>query len=274
MNYLSQLMFSGSFLSERLRAGDAATLSRFNRHPGTLDDTWSMFEDLFSTWWHDSGFPRVVIGHRHAAALMASNTPVESVSDARTPWSAFVIDVPSGLLFAPSGKAVLHVCVTARADGVSAFPIDHQGPVAELFSAKSLAAFGMFCTKPLTEMLARLVLGVSLEMTCTTFKDGGIGPRPSTKDPRTGEPRAWVFRLTRDVKVDCRDAVRDYAREVGGGSPTVQTLVRGHWRRQPCGKGGADRKHIFVEPYWRGPEDAHIALRKHRTPATQGEPRG
>jgi hypothetical protein len=46
--------------------------------------------------------------------------------------------------------------------------------------------------------------------------------------------------------------------------PSVQCLVRGHWKRQPCGHELQDRKWIQIEPYWRGPEDAPIAVRSHR----------
>lgn len=45
----------------------------------------------------------------------------------------------------------------------------------------------------------------------------------------------------------------------GGGALLVRTLVSGHWRRFACGEGRKERKWQFVEPYWRGPEDANTA---------------
>ncbi|WNZ59872.1 hypothetical protein QEG98_28120 [Myxococcus sp. MxC21-1] len=36
----------------------------------------------------------------------------------------------------------------------------------------------------------------------------------------------------------------------------VRTRVSGHWKRQPHGQALAERKLIWVQPYWRGPEDA------------------
>jgi len=59
-----------------------------------------------------------------------------------------------------------------------------------------------------------------------------------------------------------RKAVVEYGKH-GGKSPTVQCVVAGHWKMQPCGPGGSERKRIFIEPYWRGPEDAPIAIRPH-----------
>lgn len=42
---------------------------------------------------------------------------------------------------------------------------------------------------------------------------------------------------------------------------SVRHLVRGHWKMQAHGPGRKERKHIFVEPYWRGPELAEVVNR-------------
>lgn len=38
-------------------------------------------------------------------------------------------------------------------------------------------------------------------------------------------------------------------------------IVRGHWKKQACGPDLADRRLIFVEPYWKGPADAPVLAR-------------
>jgi hypothetical protein len=43
---------------------------------------------------------------------------------------------------------------------------------------------------------------------------------------------------------------------------TVRTLVSGHWRNQVCGAGGLDRKTIWIEPFWRGPEAAPLTEKR------------
>lgn len=40
-------------------------------------------------------------------------------------------------------------------------------------------------------------------------------------------------------------------------------VVRGHWKIQPHGPERADRKMIFVSPYWKGPADAPVLFRAH-----------
>lgn len=44
---------------------------------------------------------------------------------------------------------------------------------------------------------------------------------------------------------------------------TVRTLVSGHWRDQPCGRQRLDRKRIWIEPFWRGPDAAAITQKIH-----------
>lgn len=51
------------------------------------------------------------------------------------------------------------------------------------------------------------------------------------------------------------------------GEPTgrhinVRTLVSGHWRNQVCGVGGLERKVIWIEPFWRGPEAAPLTEKR------------
>jgi hypothetical protein len=116
---------------------------------------------------------------------------------------------------------------------------------------------------PATTLICRYVVGVCLEMVSYRESNSfGTGTQP-IKTNRRGEPECRVFTLRRDVKVDCRDAVRSYCRGVSPNAPSVQSLVRGHWKRQAHGPGYEQRKFIFVEPYWRGPEDGPIAMRAH-----------
>ncbi len=92
-----------------------------------------------------------------------------------------------------------------------------------------------------------------------------LGPRPyrGIKRRNSPFPLEWNIRLTRDVLVDARAGLRAYCLGTTGTSPTVQVLVRGHYRRQPCGAGGLERRIIQIEPYWRGPEDGPIGVRSH-----------
>jgi len=39
--------------------------------------------------------------------------------------------------------------------------------------------------------------------------------------------------------------------------------VAGHWRNQPVGKGHAQRKRIFIEPFWKGPTMSEAIIKDH-----------
>lgn len=44
---------------------------------------------------------------------------------------------------------------------------------------------------------------------------------------------------------------------------TTRHVVRGHWRRQPHGPGGAQRRLQWVDDYLRGPAGAPLTTRTH-----------
>ncbi len=84
------------------------------------------------------------------------------------------------------------------------------------------------------------------------------GPKADSTAPR------GIHRLIREVKVDCRAAVAAYLSGERSKSPTVQTLVRGHYQRVAVGPGRTGRRWVHREPFWRGPEDAPVAVHTHR----------
>jgi len=46
--------------------------------------------------------------------------------------------------------------------------------------------------------------------------------------------------------------------EYAGGELTVRFPVMGHWRDQACGEKYSLRKHIWIKPFWKGPELAEV----------------
>jgi hypothetical protein len=78
-------------------------------------------------------------------------------------------------------------------------------------------------------------------------------------------PTTQQYVVGKPVRLDLRMRVKEFIAKGEGstGPMTIQTLVRGHWKNQRHGPAGKDRKFIHIEPYWRGPEDAPIAVRPH-----------
>lgn len=245
--------------------------------------------------WAVSGFPVVQMGHGTAASLMATSVGRGlDPADVRPPWPGMVVRVPGGLLsiedsdgalvdvtsimVALVGQSWFYTMATepfrtavGADDGLSLW--GNMVEPASMMRATSLedAMEYKWATQEATqhdfrtELLGRrLIAGV-----CLWASDPGrIAPKrapagrrglPTNARPPGSLPDFKVFELRQAVQVDARvlEAVRQYGRR-GGGSPTVQSLVAGHWKMQAHGAGRQLRRAIHVEPYWRGPLDGPV----------------
>jgi hypothetical protein len=234
-----------------------------------------------------------------AASLIFSDLPDEELSALEPPWPAFKVIIPKSLLpsHAASGAFFESVVVSrsrlddqylwdwTALDGArkmlsnAAFNLRD---VSKAISKDDLEAqitatfFGKASnpTKRVADLIGRLVKGVVAMMQEPTSisrvraKKGGVKWRLS-KEPATTD-----YVLGSDVRVqfDCRDAVAACARGERKNAPTVQWIVRGHWRNQPHGPGRTERKRMWIQPYWKGPEDAPRLLRQHRVRGPAEEP--
>jgi hypothetical protein len=116
-------------------------------------------------------------------------------------------------------------------------------------------------------LMQRLVAGLLLAMQSPeNFKARSVARViAARKGGREGAPEHRYIHVGRSLIIDLREQVKNYLRhgsnKRGHGPPTVQVLVRGHYRRQVHGEGRLLRKVIWIEPFWRGPEEAVISVR-------------
>lgn len=234
------------------------------------DDSLLRMMQFSLSHWRWCGYPRLVLSHKHAASLMCTNMGSDVLPDLRPPWPAFAVDVPLGLVKDQDGYNVASMIATIDATGAWAVAMaDHPDAKLDFISGdggltsllvEERESHNKYPHRPL---LARLVVGAALEATQLRISTNPSKAAPIKRDRRTGFPETITFQIRRDIKVDCRQYVSDVCSGRASSAPTVQSLVKGHTKRQAFGKGNAQRKFIFVEPYWRGPEDAPIALRSH-----------
>ena len=218
--------------------------------------------------WFECGLPRVVLGHKHAASLMATHVAPELLGEIRPPWPVFVADIPPGLIEwrfeNGTVEPLAHLFVAVFETEFRIVAATHRAAVAWLEGRTLKQALAAIRKDPIGALIARYAVGVCIEATQhRPVRQHAHGGRADVKRDARGLPRTRVFKLARNVLVDCRDAVRAYARGEKRGALSLQHFVRGHWKMQRCGALGLDRKFIHIEPYWRGPEDAPIALRSH-----------
>jgi hypothetical protein len=236
---------------------------------------------LASLRWVADGLQRVRMSHKYAAALLATSIPDEVCDCIIAPWNTFVIEIPDKLLFATDKDGrigeMLHVCVLRTDELISYLCPTTTGALLNGTAPdfRSLANtdtddlhvsdFGQDALDGAARtavLIGRLVSNVCLAMSNPanlTFK--GAHRIGGNKNRRTrGLPLVHDYVVGQPISLDCRAAVAAYSRGERP-PPSVQVLVRGHWKRQPCGPGRANRKVIHIEPYWRGPDDAPIKVR-------------
>ncbi len=231
---------------------------------------------MFSYMWSVAGEPRVVVDHRLAASFMATAIPADLCESVRLPWDDFVLSVPSGILARDERWIMVRKAIIKGAYGARirmSAPYDGSGgDEADLVACAPWIEFAEskpdLPTGTPQRDAAQRILTVSMRLlfsVCVEFDRrssvGGGGCK--AESPRaSAEPLTTTVRISRPVKVDVRQALRSYLRGDRSGL-TVQLLVRGHWKNQPHGLGATARKFIHIEPYWRGPEEAPIAVRPH-----------
>lgn len=233
----------------------------------------------FAKRWAQCAFPRAIVGHKLAASFMATGVDATVIEHVVSPWPAWSMIVPNTLvsvlvddheedverLLVLTSGDVWRICAMTRTTQMW-----KRGPLIDLL-ANDTPDESMFAKAPdgrdarAWNLLTRYAIGLCLELGEPSVMTAATRQRErqvAKREPGAA-PAVWKFELRRDVVVDCREAIRDYVTGARRSAPTVQILVRGHWKRQACGPGRAQRKMIHIEPYWRGPEDAPIAVRGH-----------
>lgn len=241
--------------------------------------------------WAVNAFPQVTIGEKHLAALIATKMPDDVLNAVRSPWSAWLIEIPPRVLSMMGDNLqrlpVARILVGWDAtEGWLVYPVSTDGMVnfIQQYDAADLAYDGpekrsmadedgvllvegsdRLVSRSLTA-IGRAVLGVALEMNSrqNLYREPS-GPAPKWSKRKMGAPpiKCRTYQLRANVTVDCREQVRDFILGKRSSAPSVQHIVRGHWKMQACGPNLSERKPIWIQPYWRGPEGAAIAVRSH-----------
>jgi hypothetical protein len=249
--------------------------------PGTGADPVLSEIAKFSIRWAIHGMPRVLLSHRLAASLACTSIPVDFCDTVRMPWRFMEVVVPAGLLHNPLQSTILcREVVTPDGAGCRILFQHWASPECQKRTGHKISSqvacdrwsgfadlaedAGVDLDAELRRSLgwhSRLILGCCLELQGQQSGPSPLAPRRSGSG-RQGEPSAWNVVLKRHVTMDVRKHCKDYI-SGSGRKLGVQFVVHGHWKNQPCGPGARDRKFIHVEPYWRGPKDAPIAVRSH-----------
>lgn len=240
------------------RAMDASS-DFFWLFPSEADE--ARISDFFDPW-TKSSFARLEVGHKLAAALCLTDVPDDI--EVRAPWPAWSLVIPDGLV--PEGEALDGKLTTpARIWCVGttpAFIVSRLGTINAYLPQAEAAS------DPAWRALLTLIRGACLALSSPDEfkKEAQHHGSHASKARRNGPPEIEQarFLLSAPVKVDLRDRLASVLSGAKGVSPTVQFLVRGHWKNQPHGPRNTLRKTIWVQPFWKGDEGARVLLRSHK----------
>ena len=270
---------------------DAAGMVRDTHNAISMDPNSMGTNFVLRAGWYNCGMPVITLGHKLAASYMCTKMPHAVIDEVRSPFPVFLLEIPDGLLRmmdehnevsmqsvligylpdATRGHAWSYCVYTSGISTIwrkhwrlSEFVRQHMENEGEALPS----AFGVEMTdldSRSVELLGRLIVSAMLHMTQKSqVKPIGKGHQGHREGSRNGaEPTRRVFQLCHEVRHDMRQAVKDYVGGNLGAKISVQLVVSGHWKQQAHGPHMSLRKRQFIEPYWRGPEDAPIAFRSH-----------
>lgn len=236
--------------------------------------------------WKESSFAKVACGRGFASALMLTDAPEDA--DVAAPWGAWSLIVPPGTLAMKLSAESLKRGIASMVDNVidiNLLPGDmiHDLPVARIL-CDGASISGLITGSPsgqyfpmtvsthgepdtMGAMARNYVRGVCLSLDSDIEKHRGVdwGRCKTPGNNRSGAPREGVsYVIGKSVAIDLSHEVNRLCLSRGGPRPpSVQFLVRGHWRNQSHGKGRALRRRQWIEPFWKGPEESRVLLRTH-----------
>lgn len=239
--------------------------------------------------WASFGLPVFQLTHGLTAALLLTEPPPFELADFHLPFPAFSISVPS--TFVPfleaggtSSAELINVHCFASADEgdltSDLLQIDirtrmrnlwFRKPVGEITSVeREVYVFGGDSYTMIEDDYRTIEVALRLVRNLAAWIEihghGELENRQRkpgssyTKNNAVAAPT--VFVLGREIKIapELRRIATEVALGEKHGGPgwklRMRYCVRGHWKNQVCGEGRQDRKRIFVEPYWKGPEGA------------------
>lgn len=241
----------------------------------------------FSDGWMDSGFARIEIGHKLAAALCLTDIPeiVES------PWNHWSLIIPTDMFsldleiqesHIPLGKTKLERlwCVGSSIHAVvyrmhptqllSTDPEDVRHRYIDAPMVVVAQEFKDVTSEPmknLHHLLNNLVRGICLSVTDKKQERKGSWGRSTTgsvkKKKNEGPGIGERYFIGKPISIDLREELERIAsgKHRMNSGPKFQFLVRGHFRNQPYGPGREKKRRQWIEPFWKGDEETRVLLR-------------
>ena len=248
---------------------------------------WPYHHMMCGLRWLDCGFPAIKISPRWAAAALCTRPSEDVLEGIQPPWPAFRIIMPKEPLLYfkiedegpeaepepvetilvkhfPSNGGWFHSTVTTK--GATSMTFGERSTHLGLDLDLGQGAWVNSTQKLAGRLIASVVCALAEKNNLTKI-DKAIHEQYEHRSKGRSAifPVTREFQLTEQVDVDLTEHVRSF--QLGerhkGKKLEVQFMVIGHRKMQAHGPGRSLRKQIWVQPYWKGPENAPIAVRPH-----------
>ena len=250
------------------------------------DTTRTALHGRWSLAWAHAGYNVFELSNDFVAAMLLTDPRAIDFDALRPPFAGILITIPAGFATGIEGLPYtkIHLSFVDESWGLFAFDgnhvldmhvaegqhmcwdlFDHLNPADAECKIEGADAAAM-------RTIRQIVFGM---LAYVTSVDRAIELRPEPSKKKRGKDdcrvRPRVHDVGRNVKID--PVLVKYARE---GAREVafrlkhRHIVRGHYRNQAHGPGMRDRKNIWIEPYWKGPEDGAVLQHTYKPALAEG----
>jgi len=113
------------------------------------------------------------------------------------------------------------------------------------------------------KLVVMTCVALTMKELVTTRQAHPVTKKAKKRDTKTG-PSARIYTVGKPINLDFRDRVKNYTHGIRAAKGlNVQFMVAGHFKQQPYGEKHALRRTIWIEPYWKGDENAPVPIRPH-----------
>ena len=230
--------------------------------------------------WAEDGYSTLeAVDELYAASIMCTTGEGVVLADLKLPGEVIAFRVPKSLLdfevmflCARFGQCDLQLrrpnyYIRGIADTLSELLIDEvpesdEGtPSWATSERRKYVRFPTDEEKRIFNLARHYVLGLLLAYPIqSNWKYKGLR-LAQAKKLRGYAPQHRAYLLSRPTRADVREGVHQYIGGLSRKTPTTQWIVRGHYRNQACGPKMSERRVMWIEPYWKGDENAPVRVR-------------
>ena len=226
-------------------------------HP---DTAYLLHETLSGIDHEQCGNPVVSVPPSLAEALMLTDLSLDVVEGLKFPWTTFRVQ---------TGTLIDDICIstfTLKGKALIWARYQDEGSYRQWCSPLDDLVLGSANTDDAgersTRAVGRLVAGIILMSQQSPERLRSRSSKSSRKNKRFGglpQTKDYVLdakgiQLKGNLSQGLKDLLDGKSRKKA--NFTTQWVVRGHWRNQPCGPNLSERRATWIQPYWKGHEEA------------------